>query len=122
MLPDILAKSTRMSVRQVIDGMLVEPNNVYVMPSNTGLALSQRAFQLTPRETSAPLRMPIDGFLRSLAQSCKNGAIAVILSGSGFDGSLGVQAIKAEGGITFAEDETSAQLPICLATPWPPVV
>jgi two-component system CheB/CheR fusion protein len=109
MLPDILAKSTGMRLRQISNGMLVEPNNVYVMPANTGIALSQQAFQLTPRETSAALRMPIDGFLRSLAQSRKNGAIAVILSGTGFDGVLGVEAIKAEGGIAFAQDEKSAQ-------------
>ena len=111
MLPDILAKSTRMRVRQVTHGMLLDPNNVYVMPANSGLALSQQAFELTPRETSAALRLPIDGFLRSLAQSRKNRAIAVILSGTGSDGTLGLEAIKAEGGIAFAQDEQSAQFP-----------
>ncbi|PYV38761.1 MAG: histidine kinase [Acidobacteria bacterium] len=111
LLSDILARSTRMRVCQVSDRMLVEPNTVYVMPANSGRALSQQAFKLTPREASAGLRMPIDGFLRSLAQSRKNGAIAVILSGNGSDGALGLEAIKAEGGITFAQDEKSAHFP-----------
>lgn len=111
LLPDILARSTGMRVCQVSDGLLVEPNTVYVMPANTDLALSQQAFELTPREASAGLRLPIDGFLRSLAQSRKNGAIAVILSGSGSDGALGLEAIKAEGGIAFAQDEKSAHFP-----------
>jgi two-component system CheB/CheR fusion protein len=111
MLPDILARSTRMPVRQVREGMLVEPNYVYVIPANTGLALSQQGFKLTLREASAGLRMPIDGFLRSLARSRKNGAIAVILSGSGSDGALGLEAIKAEGGVAFAQDEKSAHFP-----------
>lgn len=109
MLPDILARSTPMPVRQVSDGMLVDPNHVYVIPANNGLAISQRILQLTPREASAELRLPIDAFLRSLAQSHKNGAIAVILSGTGSDGALGLEAIKAEGGITFAQDGKSAK-------------
>ena len=88
MLPDLLARSTSMPVHEVGDGMSLEPNNIYVMPANAGLALSQHVFQLTPREASASLRMPIDVFLRSLALSHKNSAIAVILSGSGSDGSL----------------------------------
>src|SRR5688572_5748874 len=111
LLPDILARTTRMRACQVTNGMLVEPNIVYVMPANTGLALSQQAFELTTREASAALRLPIDSFLRSLAQSRKNAAIAVILSGSGSDGTLGLEAIKAEGGIVFAQDENTAQFP-----------
>ena len=111
LLPELLSRATRMSVREITDGMLVEPNNVYVMPANTGLALSHQAFELTVRETSAALRLPIDGFLRSLAHSRKNAAIAVILSGSGSDGALGLEAIKAEGGIAFAQDEKTAQFP-----------
>ena len=78
--------------------MLVEPDIVYVMPANTGLALSQQAFELAPREISAGLRLPIDAFLRSLAHSRKNGAIAVILFGTGSDGALGLEAVKAKGG------------------------
>ena len=59
LLPELLAKATHRPVREVTNGMLVEPN---VMPANTGLALSQQAFELTVQETSAAMRMPIDGF------------------------------------------------------------
>src|SRR5690242_3609206 len=71
MLPDLLARSTRMRVQEVSDDMRLEPNTVYVMPANAGLTLSQHAFQLTPREASAAQRMQIDVFLRSLAHSRK---------------------------------------------------
>ena len=111
MLPELLARATRMPVQEIRDGMSLEPNNVYVMPANAGLTLSEHVFHLIPRETTASLRMPIDVFLRSLAQSHQNAAISVILSGSGSDGSLGLEAIKAEGGIAFAQSESSAQFP-----------
>ena len=110
-LPNLLARCTVMPVYEVRDGMSLEPNTVYVIPANAGLALSQHVFQLTPREVVASLRMPIDVFLRSLAEGHKNRAIAVILSGSGSDGSLGIEAIKAEGGVVFAQSEASAQFP-----------
>src|SRR5437879_2816814 len=98
-----------MPVHVVSDGMRVDPNHVYVIPANASLALSQRILRLAPREATAGLHMPIDGFLRSLAENRGNGAIGVILSGSGSDGALGLEAIKSEGGITFAQDEKSAQ-------------
>ncbi len=109
LLPDLLARSTKMPVRQVRDGMRVEINRVYVIPTNASLTMSGGVLRLTPRETSARLRLPIDGFLRSLAENCRNKAIAVILSGTGADGSLGLESIKAEGGITFAQDVKSAK-------------
>jgi two-component system CheB/CheR fusion protein len=109
LLPGLLAKSTRMPVSQIADGMLVEPNHVYVIPANAGLTFSEHALRLAPREAIAELRMPIDGFLHSLAESGKNRAIAVILSGTGSDGALGLEAIKSQGGITFAQDENSAK-------------
>ena len=108
LLSNLLARSTRMPVRQVKNGMPMEPNHVYVIPPDTTLLLSQRTLRLAPREaTGVPL--PINGFLRSLAENSRNGAIAVILSGTGSDGALGLEAIKSEGGITFAQDEKSAK-------------
>lgn len=109
MLVDILSRATAMPVCQATDGILVAPNHVYVMPPNTGLCLSQGALEVTPGAPGSGLRMPIDCFLRSLAEELKDRAIGVILSGTGSDGAQGLQAIRAEGGVTFAEDQGSAR-------------
>ncbi len=108
LLPNLLSRSTGMPVRQVKDGMLMEPNHVYVIPPNTSLAVAQRTLRLTPREATG-VPSPIDGFLRSLAENSGSRSIAVILSGTGSDGALGLAAVKSEGGITFAQDEKSAK-------------
>jgi two-component system CheB/CheR fusion protein len=109
LLPNLLARSTAMPVRQAKDGMLMEPNHVYVIPPNASLTLTQRTLRLTPREVDVGVRLPIDGFLRSLAENSGSRSIAVILSGTGSDGALGLSAVKAAGGITFAQDEKSAK-------------
>ena len=107
MLTELLSKATSMPVREVKDGMTVEPNNVYVIPPDTEMVIFQGVLHLTPREKTRGQYMPVDSFLRSLAQDRGNSAIAVIMSGSGSDGSIGIRAVKEEGGIVFAQDETS---------------
>jgi len=109
MLTGILSRETRMPVEEVQDGASVEPNRVYVIPPNTSMTISGRVLRLKPREQVSGPHMPIDHFLRSLAESCQNKAIGVILSGTGSDGALGLEAIKAEGGIVFAQDAESAK-------------
>jgi two-component system CheB/CheR fusion protein len=109
LLTGILSRNTEMPIHDVKDGMLVHPNHVYVMPPNTSMTISGRTLRLMPREAIAGLRLPIDVFLRSLAESHHDKAIGVVLSGTGSDGALGLRAIKAEGGITFAQDEKSAK-------------
>jgi two-component system CheB/CheR fusion protein len=109
LLTDILSRNTEMPIHEVKDGMLVQPNQVYVMPPNTSMTISGCTLRLMPREAIAGLRLPIDLFLRSLAERHHDKAIGVILSGTGSDGALGLRAIKAEGGITFAQDEKSAK-------------
>jgi two-component system CheB/CheR fusion protein len=108
LLPNLLARSTGMPVHQVTDGMLMEPSHVYVIPPNTSLAIAQHTLRLTPRE-HVGIHLPIDGFLHSLAENSGSRSIAVILSGTGSDGALGLTAVKSEGGITFAQDEKSAK-------------
>ena len=108
-LTELLAKATEMPVRQVIDGTPVEPNHVYVIPPNVDLIISQGILRLTARTETSGYHMPIDRFLRSLAEDQRSNAIGVILSGTASDGTLGLAAIKAEGGITFAQDEKSAK-------------
>ncbi|WP_265278376.1 CheR family methyltransferase [Nostoc sp. KVJ3] len=100
---------TVMPVIEVQDGMTVEPNSVYVIPPNTKMKLSAGALQLTPREKVQGKYMPADAFFTSLAADRGHKAIAVVLSGADGDGSLGLKAIKAEGGVTFAQCEDTAK-------------
>src|SRR5216684_6741383 len=108
-LTDLLAKTTDMPVRQITDATPVELNHVYVIPPNVDMNLAQGILRLTPRTETRGHHMPIDRFLRSLAEDQRSNAIGVILSGTASDGTLGLAAIKAEGGITFAQDEKSAK-------------
>ena len=103
MLTDILSRFTKMKVFQVEDGLQVESNNVYVIPPGSTMTLSEGFLKLSPKGKS--LR-PIDAFFSSLANERKTQAIGVVLSGTGTDGTEGLKAIKAEGGITFAQDYT----------------
>jgi two-component system, chemotaxis family, CheB/CheR fusion protein len=109
MLTGILSKESLIRVEEAREGTSVEANRVYVIPPNTSMTISGQVLRLKPREQTAGPHMPIDQFLRSLAESCRNKAIGVILSGTGSDGALGLEAIKAEGGIVFAQDAASAK-------------
>ena len=106
-LSELLAKSTRMPVLQVKDQMRVEPNKVYVIPPNVGMRLSDGKLLLTERTGGPGPHLPIDEFFRSLAEDRGSRAIAVILSGTASDGTLGLRAVKGAGGITLAQDHTA---------------
>jgi two-component system, chemotaxis family, CheB/CheR fusion protein len=111
MLPELLSRVTKMPVQQVRDGMVVEPNKVYVAPPNVNMATKGLELKLQPRSQTRGLHMPIDHFFRSLAQEHGSRAIGIILSGSGSDGALGLAEIKEQGGITFVQDERTAKFP-----------
>jgi two-component system CheB/CheR fusion protein len=106
-LADILTKSTSMPVRNVEDGMRIAPNEVYVIPPNRTMVLEDGVLRLVPRDPG--VHLPVDAFFTSLARVQGSRAIGVILSGNASDGSQGVRAIKEECGLTFAQDEASAQ-------------
>ena len=106
-LPELLATRTRMPVVQVTEGLRVMPNHVYVIPPNTVMAISAQVLHLSPRLPPNGHHMPIDVFFSSLAEDQKSKSIGVILSGAASDGTLGLGAIKAEGGITFAQDDSA---------------
>src|SRR3989475_12865418 len=108
-LSDLLARSTKMPVIEVMQGMTVEPDHIYVIPPNAGMSISKGVLHLTTLSPDRARRMPIDLFLRSLAEDQQGRAIGVILSGTASDGTLGLQAIKAHGGMTFAQDDASAK-------------
>jgi two-component system CheB/CheR fusion protein len=103
LITELIGRQTKMRVAEVTDGMEFEPNHVYVIPPNTTMSIADGALRLGPRETNR-VPMPIDHFMRSLAEQKGNRAIGVILSGSGTDGTLGMAEIQAHGGVTFAQD------------------
>src|SRR5437899_4667211 len=108
-LSEILSRTTPLPVVEVQHGVRVEPGHVYVMPPNTSMTLVMGVLNLAPRSDDRGPHMPIDHFLRSLAEDSKSRAIGVILSGSASDGALGLKAIKAACGIPFAEAAQSAK-------------
>ena len=108
-LSELLAKATKMPVVEVTQGMPVRANHIYVIPPNADMTLDDGILHLSPLNVNRSLRMPIDSFFRSLADTYQNRAVGVILSGTASDGTLGMQAIKAMGGVTFAQDEQSAK-------------
>ncbi len=107
-LTELLSRVSPIPVREVRNGVAVEPNQVHVIPPNVNMFISRGILRLRRRPDTSPHRS-IDIFLESLAQDQKTQAIGVILSGSATDGTRGLEAIKAEGGITFAQDEKSAR-------------
>jgi len=108
-LSELLGRATKMPVVEVTQGMRVEANRVYVIPPNADMSVSDGVLHLSPLSPDRARRMPIDLFLRSLAEDQQGRAIGVILSGTASDGTLGLQAIKAMGGVTFAQNEESAK-------------
>jgi len=107
MLTEILSRATPMPVEEVRDQTVVEPNRVYVIPPGVTMDIAEGILRLSPRTVVRGQPRTIDHFLQSLAEDQHHRAIGVILSGSATDGTLGLEAIKAEGGWTFAQDDTA---------------
>lgn len=109
-LVEALARKTEMPVHEIQDGMIVEPGHVYVIPPNAEVSLLHGAFAVLPREhRPGKLALPIDVFLRALAADRRTQAIGVVLSGTASDGTQGLRAIKAEGGVTLVQDPATAK-------------
>jgi two-component system, chemotaxis family, CheB/CheR fusion protein len=109
LLTELLAKTTTMPVTEVQDGIEVLPDRVYIIPPNTEMVLVGNNLKLSPREKIHGRYLPIDRFFQSLAIQRHHRAIAVVLSGADGDGALGLAAVKAAGGITFAQDSASSK-------------
>ena len=110
LLSSLLRRSTSLPVLDAAEGMRVQPDHLYVTPPNVTLAIKNLVLRLSPREAQGR-HSPIDMFCNSLAEDAGNRAIGIILSGTGNDGSKGLQSIKAAGGITFAQSESTAKHP-----------
>ena len=105
----ILSRSTSMPVAEAKDRMKIVRNHVYIIPPNTSMFVRDSALRLEPRRSAAEKHLPVDSLFRSLAVSHQNMAVGVILSGTASDGAAGMRAIKEAGGITFAQDASSAK-------------
>src|SRR6185312_2806415 len=106
---DLLARHTSLPIRLVEDGMQVEKNCVYLIPPKKVMIISEGRLLLSEREPQQELSLPIDVFLRSLAQDCGARAIAVILSGTGSDGSRGIRYVHDAGGLVIVQEAATAQ-------------
>ncbi len=103
-LPQILSEITPMTVCEVVDGVTVVPNVVYVIPPNCYVLIADGRLHLTARGDNKGSFLPIDLFLKSLARDRHSKSIGIILSGNGTDGTLGIAEIKNCGGILFAQN------------------
>ncbi len=109
LMDEILARRTKLPIRNVENGMPVEANHIYLIPPKKEMIISEGRLLLSDREHEHDLSLPIDVFFRSLARDCGPRAIAVVLSGSGSDGSRGVCAVHDAGGLVFVQDTQTAQ-------------
>lgn len=108
-LPQLLQRLTPMTVVEVADGMAVQSGHVYVIPPNHDLSLLHGKLHLLDPASPRGMRLPIDFFLRSLAEDQREKAIAVILSGMGSDGVFGLRAVKEKGGLTLVQEPATAE-------------
>ena len=109
MMVELLSKRTTMPVRRAEEGMRVEANSVYLIPPKKNLSIFHGKLLLSESDHSRGINLPIDVFLRSLADDQGEKAIGVILSGTGSDGVRGIRAIKEAGGMAMVQEESSAK-------------
>jgi two-component system, chemotaxis family, CheB/CheR fusion protein len=108
-LTEILKKKTEIGVETAADGTVITPNHLYVIPPNATMTVADGALRLTPRESTEHPHRPINILFRSLAEQHVHRAVAVVLSGTDSDGAQGLEEVKAAGGITMAQEPTTAK-------------
>ncbi|MFO7668790.1 MAG: chemotaxis protein CheB [Bacteroidales bacterium] len=109
MLPELLQRISGMQVFQVEDRMKIKPDYVYVIPPNKSMSIFKGMLHLFDPVEARGLRLPVDFFLRSLADDQKEYAVGIILSGMGSDGSNGIRAIKEKNGIVLVQEPETAR-------------
>ena len=109
MLPELLQRVSKIKVTQVKDRLKIKANCVYVIPPNKTMSILNGVLHLFEPLESRGLRLPIDAFLKSLADDRQDLSIGLILSGMGSDGSAGLRAIKEKNGIVMVQDPTTAK-------------
>ncbi len=109
MLAELLSRRTSMPVRQIVDGTLIMPDHVYLIPPNASLTIEKAHLRLTEFSEPRGFRRPIDVFFRSLALDQGSNAACIVLSGTGGDGAEGLRAVKEAGGLTIAQEPDGAK-------------
>ncbi len=110
LMDDLLARHTEMAIHRVTDGTRLEPNSIYLIPSKSHMTISGGKLFLTEvNKTNQQSELPIDIFFKSLAADCGKDAVAIILSGTGTDGSRGIKAVHEAGGLVLVQSIDSAQ-------------
>lgn len=109
LMDELLSRHTSMTIHRVESGMALEPDSVYLIPPKKVMTLRGGRLLLEDRQSSVPHDLPIDIFFRSLAQDAGERAIAVVLSGTGSDGSRGVREVRATGGLVVVQSPESAK-------------
>jgi PAS domain S-box-containing protein len=107
LLTELLGRHTRMPVKEVDNGLTIEPNHVYVIPPDQYMGIRDGILFLKRPVLEKGLRLPIDFFLRSLAEDRRERAVCILFSGAGSDGAAGVRAVRGTGGLTLAQDESA---------------
>lgn len=108
LMDELLARHTKMPIHKVENGMAIQPNGIYLIPPKKNMVLSDSKLLLTDQDASGGLNMPIDILFRSMARDAGGRCIAVVLSGTGSDGSRGLQAIHDAGGLVVVQEVDSA--------------
>ncbi|TWU32046.1 Chemotaxis response regulator protein-glutamate methylesterase of group 3 operon [Novipirellula artificiosorum] len=106
---ELLARHTQMPIYRVEDGMVVEPNSLYLIPPKQEMIIADGKLLLTEKDSKQALSLPIDHFFRSLAQDAGARSIAVVLSGTGSDGSRGIRDVNKTGGLVIVQSVESAK-------------
>ena len=109
MMTELLRRVTKLEVNEAQDGVKVKPNQVYVIPPNKDMSIYHGVLNLETPEKTRGLRLPIDSFFRSLSEDQEESAVAIILSGTGTDGTLGIRAIHGAGGMVMVQAPGSAK-------------
>ncbi len=103
LMDELLARHTKMAIHKVSDGVTIEPNSIYLIPPKKSMKMSEGRLLLTDKDESTGLNLPIDIFFRSLAEDAGDRAVAIILSGTGSDGSRGVKDVHERGGLVLVQ-------------------
>src|SRR5687768_5209838 len=109
LMDELLARHTKVPIHRVENGMTVESNAIYLIPPRKEMIISGGKLLLTDKDPAQGLTLPIDTFFRSLAQDLGPMSVAIVLSGTGSDGSRGVRAIHEAGGLVIVQSEITAK-------------
>lgn len=109
LMDELLARNTSMSVENVVHGVEVLANTIYLIPPGKNITLVDGCLYLSEQRRQGGVNLPIDHFFRSLATDAKHRAVGIVLSGTGSDGSRGIKSIREAGGLILVQDRKSAR-------------